>query len=250
MVFEQLLLTPDINKLVDERSRNIWNEISKQYNISFVFYNEPNYRCYIKSKEAIIYVSQNNYNKDYFAHEMLHIYLDSKNINIGGYIIARFKENNLLSLVFTNLLIEHISNTLDHIKILPLYLDLGFERSQFIHDYTTPKCTDEEINRISTCFSFNTNLDVWKYAVDLFLGKFFAIRSCPNNTIDYSNFLDKLKQIDEKLFTILEVFWNSWITYEIEKYDMRDYNYWNFCDIFYDSLTNWILNSSFFSINE
>ena len=121
------MTVPDINKLIDHRTQSIWDEINCYYDISLEFHIETNYLAYSNNKTVIFYIAENNYNKNYFAHEILHVYLAVKEINIGGYLTARFRENAVLSDTFNKPMIEHIGNTLDHIKMLQKYLDLGFD---------------------------------------------------------------------------------------------------------------------------
>src|SRR5690349_18144860 len=121
------MITPDLSKLIDKRSQNLWNEINNSYNISLEFHDELNYGLYRNGKNVTLYIATNNYNKDYFAHELLHILLGIKNINISGYLLIRFRENKLLSSVFSDPLLQHIGNTLDHIKMLEIYLAMGFD---------------------------------------------------------------------------------------------------------------------------
>jgi hypothetical protein len=233
------MIIPDINRLIDQRSQKIWDEINVHYDISLKFHDKEYYIAYSINKTVIFYITENNYNKDYFAHEILHIYLYTKQIKIGGYLTIRFQGNALLSDVFSDPLIEHISNTLDHVKMLQLYLDLGFDRAKFLLDYSTPKCTNQEIELISGFI--NSNDALWKHSADLYLGKYFAIKSCPNNKIDYNPYLNHLKRIDDSLFFILENFWNKWLEFDIEKYDSSEYNYWGICTEFYDLLYEWTL---------
>ena len=111
------MTVPDISKLIDERIKSIWDEINSRYDISLQFHNEANYLAYSINKTVIFYIAENNYDKDYFAHELLHIYLSTKQIRIGGYLTLRFRESALLSDIFSQPLIEHIGNTLAHIKM-------------------------------------------------------------------------------------------------------------------------------------
>lgn len=233
------MTVPDISKLIDQRIKNIWDVINHEYDISLQFHDEPNYLTYSTNKTVVFYIERNNYCKDSFAHEVLHTYFSYKQINIGSYLILRFRENLVLSDVFSPNLIEHISNTLDHTKMLDIYLHLGFDRTKFIVDYTTPKCTSHEISLISS-FINSDNL-LWKHSADLYLGKFFAIKACPNNEINYTPYLEQLQQINTPLYYLLDKFWNTWLAFDIEKYNLREYNYWNMCDEFYNSLLGWTL---------
>jgi len=228
---------PDVALLVDDRLEKIWQIVNDQFTTLLIFHTEPNYRLYSKNKIAIIYVTDGKYSKDFFAHEVLHLYLETKHIQIGSYLTLLIRDNPLLSDIFSPALREHISNTLDHIKMWPLYLALGFDRTQFLLDYDTPKCTVEEISLIRIFLHSDSTLQ--KTAADCFLGKFFGIKACPNDKINYGNFLDDLNAIDTHLFQILDDFWEKWLAYDINNYHIRNYNYWALCDELCCSLEEW-----------
>lgn len=229
---------PDLEKLIDDRILPIWNEVNKHYDTSVQYHNEPYYLCYSKENKVVIYIAFNNSSKDSFAHEVLHAYLNLKKINIGSDLSILIRDDVIMSSVFSNELLEHISNTIDHIKMLPIYLDLGFNRENFIQDYNTQKCTDQEIILIKAFIDLYD--PIWHFGADLYLGKYFAMHSCPNNRIDYSAFISELKNIDNSLFNILDTFWTAWISYDIEKHNIDNYNYRNIANNFYDSLKEWV----------
>jgi hypothetical protein len=170
------------------------------------------------------------------------LHLTARNINIGSYLKLRFQENGLLSSIFSAPSLEHISNILDHAKMLPMYLNMGFDRNKFIVDYDEPKCTERELNLIRLFINSKSNL--WKNSVDLFLGKYFSIKSCPNDKIDYTAYLDQLCKNDSILFEILDHFWGEWMKFDICKVDLPGYTYWVFCDTFYDSVNAWALEKT------
>lgn len=229
---------PDISKLIDHRNQKLWDSLSGSFDITLQFHDSNEYACYYRSKVAIMYIPVSYYSIPSFTHELLHLYLDSKNIYIGAYLKLRFKANDSLVTTFTDDLLDHISNTLDHSKMLPLFLRLGFERNDFLYDYHTPKCTSGEIELINLLLRpVNSN---WQLAADLYLGKFFGINSCPNNTIDYSSFLHDLKNASNSLYNTLETFWQSWLTFDLESSHWTGYH--DFCDIFIDELESWVLD--------
>ena len=114
---------------------------------------------------------------------------------------------------------------------------MGFDRTQFLLDYDTPKCTAEEISLIRIFLHSDSTLQ--KTAAGCFVGKFFGIKACPNDKIDYSNVLDDLNAIDTHLFQILDHFWEKGLAYDINNYHIRNYNYWTLCDELCSSLEEW-----------
>jgi hypothetical protein len=122
--------------------------------------------------------------------------------------------------------------------MLPTYLKLGIEKSDFIKDYDLPKCSDGEIEFIKLFLKPGSTF--WAGATDVFIGKFFDIKSCPNNTINYTNFLNELKSASPSLFNILDKFWQSWKSYDIEAIPFPEYH--SLCNTFIDDLHEWALN--------
>ena len=62
---------------------------------------------------------------DSFTHELLHIYLRSKGVFIGARLKRKLQSSKTLSIIYSEPLLEHLGNCLDHIKMLPIYLELG-----------------------------------------------------------------------------------------------------------------------------
>jgi len=210
-------MTVDFNQYIDQRNRDLWEVLSKDFCVSVVYSSDDTYSIYNKGKIAIIYVPADAPCKDSFTHELLHLYLWQRQVFIGSNIKARIDEDPLLSCIITPGLVEHISNCLDHIKMLPIYLKLGFTRTKFISDYELEKCTDTTLDGIQ--YFLQDRGTLWSYFVDQFIGKFIGMKACPNDEIDYSGKLARLKEIDAKLFEILDDFWRNWENFDIEVND-------------------------------
>lgn len=230
--------SPDIKKLIDTRNQALWRAVSQSHKITLQFHNCDEHAIHYKSSTAIIYIPPDNYSVAAFTHELLHLYLDAKTIYIGACIKLMCRSKNNLSAMLSDALLDHISNTLDHKKMFPVYLKLGFERRDFIKDYDLPKCSDNEIEFIKLFLKPGST--VWEGAADVFIGKFFGIKACPNNTINYTNFLNELKSANSSLFNILDKFWQSWESYDIEAIPVPEYH--SFCYTFIDDLQEWALN--------
>jgi hypothetical protein len=210
-----------IEHLVDSRNIHLWQQMNKKFNIIIRESFEPNYSVNIQKKKifrktkVFIYVLSSDLCPASFTHELLHLYLSSMKILIGDDLIEIIFKNNNLYRVFSRDLRNHVSNCLEHIKMLPLYSDLGYANEKFISDYSINKMTPEEMANLE--FRFSNILLLDRGSVDLYIGKFFAMKACNNTSIDYENCYLTMKNIELKLFNILDEFWLSWIKYDVTK---------------------------------
>ena len=77
-------------------------------------------------------------NKSMFAHELFHIYLDfvkDMRINEGNQIIMTEPFDSPIGNFLNQHILNSIINNLQHHKMLPLYLDCGFQKDKFIANY-------------------------------------------------------------------------------------------------------------------
>ena len=76
-----------IEGLIDNRNSELFKELSKNYEIEVELVHHTNeYGCYSINNSSTIYVPESNICADSFTHELLHIYLRSKEIYIGSRI--------------------------------------------------------------------------------------------------------------------------------------------------------------------
>lgn len=226
--------------LIDNRNIEIWNLLNNVFEIKVVREVRNNYSVYSKDTKSTIYVPIDNINSSSFTHELLHIYLRSKQIFIGAGLTMNVKGSIILSRFMSDNLLEHIGNCLDHIKMLPLYLDLGYENSDFISDFTTDKLPDIEILNIKRdyCSTINFKKYYSKSAIDYFIGKFFAAVACSNENFNYKKQLTKLKKIDSELFNILDTFVIKWHNFDLDD-DSPLNSYHTILFFFVSNLENW-----------
>ena len=231
----------DTNGLIDNRNLKLWNSLQTIHEIEIRKEKRPDYLAFSKSGKTIISVPSDNLDTASFTHELLHIYLRTKQVFIGGGLTLSIKDSANLSKIFSDNLIEHIGNCLDHIKMLPEFLRLGYNENDFLSDYSTNKLTQEEISEISMHYATTILFKkVYKAsAVDFFIGKYFAANSCPNKTYDYTRELLDLKKIDTDLFQILETFLADWKNYDYNDNDPIKGSYHSFLFDFIDNLEKW-----------
>jgi len=227
-----------MKELIDSRNEELWNSLNKKYNITFKDSNNGEYSCYSENDDITFYIMSNNLCKDSFTHEMLHVYLRMNDCFIGAGLKNTICQNKILTSMLSIDLLEHMGNCLDHIKMLPLYLDMKFEREKFILDYNTHKCTPEALTFLKRNYKQGGKVNA--KAVDLYIGKFFAMIADPNNSYDYSNELESLKRIDPLLFKINKRMIDFWSEIKIKNRQIFDDDYHSVLFEYYDNFLTWI----------
>lgn len=221
-----------LSELIDLRNEKLWDIVSNKYTIELQPAANNEYSCYTQGMNAIIYIPLDKICISSFTHELLHIYINCKEVYISDLLSLSISIYPQLKQIISLPLIEHIGNCLNHIKMLPLYLEMGFKREEFILDYHTHKCEDYEIDLIQSNWSTNTQ------AIDYYIGKFTAIKADANNSFNYSGSFNRLKEIDAILYNILETFVKEWQGFDIENHDPLS-SYRDIVDTFYANLNAW-----------
>src|SRR6476620_7096185 len=104
-------------------------------------------------------------------------------------------------------LLEHMGNCLDHVKMLPIYLEMGFDRKKFIVDYDVYKCTNEELLEFKKQYRIGKKINL--NAVDSYIGRIVSVIADPNDEFDYSKDIVELKKIDPYLYQVVEKLYND-----------------------------------------
>ena len=233
--------------LIDNRNTDLWNILSNLREIKIQREKRNTYYAFSKDYKTTIYVPLGDNDPASFTHELLHVFLRTKDIYIGAGLKGSIKESQVLSKIFSDELIEHIGNCLDHIKMFPDYLKLGYEPEKFISDYSENKLTDKEIAKIKKHFMYNGLLKKNLYnasAIDLYIGKYFAAVSCPNKTFDYSSQLSDLEKIDPDLYRVLDDFIIAWKSFDINDKDPITGGYHTLLFDFICNLENWAISKT------
>ena len=229
----------NLNFLVNSRNQFLWDEIKNYYNIKFEKSINNEYAVFQQSKNVTFYIDENNLCPDSFTHEMLHVYLSLNEIHINGALKLRLLGDDFFSSILSPNLVEHIGNCLEHIKMLPLYLEMGFEREKFILDYYIFKCEDNELENFELYYSNNSIIN--KNAI----GRIVAILADPNISFDYSSQLKRLQKVDTKLFLVITNFFKNWKDLKIRDRALLDDDYTDIMNLFINELNEWKRTNSF-----
>jgi len=227
--------------LLDNRNLSLWNTLTRVQDIEIRKENRVDYSVFSKNDKSIIYVPFDNINASSFTHELLHIHLRTKQVFIGGGLKNSIKENQVLSKIFSDKLLEHVGNCLDHIKMFPEFIRLGYGRDEFLLDFSANKLTNESLSVIKKHFTtriffkrvYNSIM------IDYFIGVYFAANACPNESYDYKEQLDELKKIESDLFQILDKFLNAWVNFDYNDTDSIAGSYHIFLFEFVENMENW-----------
>jgi len=223
---------------LDHRNTSLWNEVSEHFKIALVPSPDDTYILYTIRNEATLYLPSSPPCKDSFTHELLHLLLDKKEIYIASSLKNQFQDPIFGNIIKSDLA-EHIGNCLSHVKMLPRYLSLGFDRRKFISDYDLYKYSEADHLLIENFFKEPGRL--WGDVANLFIAKFFAMKACPNEKFDYTASLASLRNIDPDLYQILETFWKDWEQFNID-IDDPVYNSYHLISFdFVSALRDWVI---------
>src|SRR5690606_27456032 len=84
-----------------------------------------------------------------FTHELLHLYIKHRQVRILDDLSESTKTDSELMHLFSQPVVNHISNCLEHYKMLPMYLRRGFEIQFFTKDFHTKMIDDQTINKLA-----------------------------------------------------------------------------------------------------
>lgn len=231
-----------LSKLVDYRNKDLWEFCNSRMNIELSFNDMNEYGVHSEGDNHIIYIPTNNLNSASFSHELLHIYLLIHGIYIGGALQSEIKRLGI-DHFFSHSLAEHVSNCLYHIKMLPLYLDLGYKKESFLTDFNINKFSIHEMELLkNNLISFNGSYQ--SKGIDFYIGKYFAAKACPNKSYDYSSGYILLDYLSSDLYNILENCLNEWNNFDYKTQDLLSIGYRDVIYGFVDELEKWSLGVS------
>jgi hypothetical protein len=232
-----MMTSKEFLPFLDNRNLELWNRLNSRYKILLALSPDKTYSSFVKGETATIFVPLDDYCADSFTHELLHIYLHSKEVFIGAHIKLIVRSNHILSQIINEDLGDHISNCLEHEKMFPIYLQLGYDKKKLISDFYLPKCNPDEIKLFGP--NLRPGSSIRNALTNVYIGRFFAVKACPNRSFDYSSCIVAFKQADHRLFKILEEFWDAWVRYDIENMDAIHNSYYLICDALTTCLEDW-----------
>ena len=236
----------DINLYLDDLNRTLWETMSRKFNINVTYGWENCYSCKHDGDNITIFVLKGQKpDSASFAHELLHLYLPSKDIRIGARIKAVFSGIPALYSIFDNRLYEHISNCLEHVKMFPVFLRMGYPKESFLQDYGDSKITFQQASEIRLFYRSLFSKKYKSQYVNSFIGLFFSAKADVNVKNNYDGQLNILKKTDRNLFSVLDSFWNEWLEYDVERHrDVWENDYGDLVLRFEENMIQWCSDKS------
>ncbi len=193
-------------QLIDSRNYNLWKHLRHRYKLNVFKDNEGNSRVLDIGDGYMIVLTEDNFCNEIFTHELLHIYVIDKYLDISKYLFDFCDNQQLLKLHFTDDIVYYINNMLSHMLMLPIYKKLGYDMSVFVPpidaDYIKGLSyelqgiyldnVNMECNSIKNfiCYEIMMLSESWRY--------------------NYSDHLDILKEKNVDLFNLIENLVVNW----------------------------------------
>ena len=99
--------------------------------ITFKHENKDFCSVYQRNKISEITCNRNKLDSASILHELLHIWLNRLNCNVGTHIYLTFESNKVLGKIFNKYLCDRITNFCDHSKMYPEFLKYGIVLTNF-----------------------------------------------------------------------------------------------------------------------
>lgn len=221
--------------LIDDLNIDLWDELSKIYEVELIASPEQNYRSKVSGNIATIYINENELSSISFTHELLQLYLKSKNVKIAEDFDNALKNSDRIDTLFSNGLKEHIINCLENELILPVFLKMGYKNQVFTADFNAPKINKKMLDILLKRYTNNGSYD--REAVEFFIGTFLAMKSCNNRSFNYHKYFIAFQKLDKRLYVLLSDFWLDWKTYDFQDVDDQ---YDKILQYFINDIKNWI----------
>lgn len=202
---------PEFKGLLNSKNIALWEYLSQKYEFRLEESRENGYLTYFDNTSIVIEVDMADFTPSSFTHELLHVFVKDQGLHINWNLRMKITADEDLLKLFSTSLRVHMGNCLEHVKMLPLFLQFGFSNESFIGDYNRRIIDEVEIRNLEEIY-FRADRPQLK-AVDLYLGKFFSMKASNNPSYDYSSYYKRLEKIDESLFEINEALWESWAHY-------------------------------------
>lgn len=224
-----------LTTLIDDKNIDLWNELSEIYEIELIASTEQNYISKVSDNIATICIYENDLSSTSFTHELLHIYLKSKNVKIVEDFYNAVENSEKINTLFSDGLKEHVTCCLEHELMLPIFLEMGYKNQLFINDFNKPKMNKKMLEILLKRYRKNSVYD--REAVDFYIGTFFAMKSCNNHSFKYHKYYIAFQELDKNLYELLNEFWLDWKTYDFED---KDDAYDKILQYFIEDINGWV----------
>lgn len=229
----------DYKALIDDRNEDLWREMNAHFHITLKECPEKSYITSYTSSGIIIYIDKSNIGPAPFTHELLHLFIKYKDTHILRDLSKMTETDNHLLHLFSQSVVNHISNCLEHFKMLPMYLGRNFDNEHFTQDFQTQLMDGQTTDKLMATYIKNGIYD--GRAVQTFINKFFSMKASNNKRFDYGPYFKALSKLDPQLYYNLDSFWEGWVNFKIGN---PPEEYQNILETFLNEMGTWIKNKT------
>ena len=203
-----------IEDLLDSKNKGLYEFVSQSLDLSLKETDEPYYGIYTKGSVAELHIPHGEASPSSFAHELLHAEIKIKGVHFSTKLSV--SERSLLVPIFSEDLSDHITNVLEHRKMYPKFISMGYKEDEFLADAHVP------ILNLQKSYSLVANLKdgagrYYPKGIDWFIGKYLAVICSCFSFFNYEKELQYLKTSEPALTSILDALVARWDAYDIEK---------------------------------
>lgn len=225
--------TATLDKL-DKQINKLYLELSKDCNISFQEWDKDYCEVFTQNNNATIYYNTFELSNETIAHELLHIQQKSYGYVSSNHFFLYFQSHEFFKEVFTKNLCDFIGNFMEHYKMFPAFLEMGYAGEKFIQNGDKLQANLNDLSKIY----LKVNGKLSPQQADFYIGNLLAILADPLPK-NYSKHLEILEKKDKDLIQLVNVFWNSWKNFEVKKRDIFTNNESDIYHQFTEDLENW-----------
>ena len=225
---------------LDEQNKLLLEQIREKYSVNFELSNKPYFENYSINNNITIYINPRIYNNSSLAHELLHAWFRSLGLHGSNMIYLSACENKKMSKIFDKKLCDHIGNCMDHCKIFPKFVSMGYDSNDFLSSKGL-QCDIKDVKKLRLV----SNHIYSAIHLNNYIGYLISILAdhLPNN---YSEHIDILKNIEPDLYNIVLSFWEDWLNVDITDSNHITRTDFETINGFILNIESWILNKSIY----
>lgn len=233
-------MTSEILKYcISKKNQELWKRLDSECDILVLSGDEPNFRLSYGDFGYTIYVDEDNLLDASFTHELLHIDIKERGILFSKYLTDSIGDDSDLNYLFSKDLEDHITNCLEHSKLVDEFVEMGYNRNLYLTNYNSKHLSKNHLINIKETYKKEGYYE--REFVDAFIGHLFAGLFDVNPKHNYKSEYRILKSIDKVLFELIVAFKNDWDTYD---FNNPEDDYEEIIDLFIDDLKGWVLNKT------
>ena len=228
----------NIEEQLDEQNKRLLSEVRNKMSVRFEIFNEPYFENFSINNNVTVYVNPKIFSNSFVAHELLHAWFRGLGLLGSNMIYLSVKDEPKVNIILDKKLCDYIGNCMDHYKIYPKFLEMGYAPDSFL----SSKGMQCDINSIRKLHTQINGIYLAKH-LNNYIGFLISIYAdhLPNN---YSQHLIKMHSLEPELFDIISEFWQAWKDVDIENPDPITRTDFEAINSFIMNIENWVADKS------